>query len=180
MKHNKLHIAVCAVAAALLSSCSDWFDISPKTDVKAEDLFETETGFQSALAGIYIGMTDQSAYGANFTFGQLDKMVQYYDRLPSNENDPAVIFQYDVENETYNSKSVLASMWAKSYNLIANTNNFLSWLDRNGERVIRQEQDRKMMRGEALALRGFLHFDLLRLWGPMYRSDSTHCSLPTR
>ena len=66
MKHNKLHIAVCAVAAALLSSCSDWFDISPKTDVKAEDLFETETGFQSALAGIYIGMTDQSAYGANF------------------------------------------------------------------------------------------------------------------
>ena len=92
MKHNKLHIAVCAVAAALLSSCSDWFDISPKTDVKAEDLFETETGFQSALAGIYIGMTDQSAYGANFTFGQLDKMVQYYDRLPSNENDPAVIF----------------------------------------------------------------------------------------
>lgn len=181
MRINKLHIIACSAITALLCSCSDWFDITPKTDIKAEDLFETETGFQSALAGIYIAMTEQSSYGANYTFGQLDKMVQFYDRTPGdNQVDPAVIFQYDVENNTYNTKSVIANMWRSSYNLIANANNLLSWLERNGERVILSEQERKTIKGEALALRGFLHFDLLRLWGPMYRSDSTSLSIPYR
>lgn len=181
MKHNKLHIVFCTAAVALLCSCSDWFDITPKTDIKAEDLFETESGFQSALAGIYIGLTDQNSYGGNYTFGQLDRMVQFYDRIPGNEIvDPSVIFDYTTENNSYNTKAVIANMWSSSYNLIANTNNFLSWLDRNGEHVINSAQTRDMMRGEALALRGFLHFDLLRLWGPMYRSDSTALSIPYR
>ena len=181
MKTNKLTIICCTALSLFLSACSDWFDISPKTDVKAEDLFETESGFQSALAGIYIAMTNQNSYGANYTFGQLDKMVQYYDRTPGGQQvDPSVIFQYDEENQTYNSKQVLANMWSSSYNLIANANNLLSWLDKNGERVIRSEEERDMIRGEALALRGFLHFDLLRLWGPFYRSDSTALSIPYR
>ena len=149
MKTNKLTIICCTALSLFLSACSDWFDISPKTDVKAEDLFETETGFQSALAGIYIAMTNQNSYGANYTFGQLDKMVQYYDRTPGGQQvDPSVIFQYDEENQTYNSKQVLANMWSSSYNLIANANNLLSWLDKNGERVIRSEEERDMIRGE--------------------------------
>ena len=183
MKHNKLHIVFCAAATALFCSCSDWFDITPSTDIKAEDLFETESGFQSALAGIYIGMTNQNSYGANFTYGQLDRMVQFYDRTPGEggqDVDPAVVFDYTTENNTYNSKGVMANMWSSSYNLIANANNFMSWLDRNGERVINSQETRDMMRGEALALRGFLHFDLLRLWGPIYATDSTEASIPYR
>lgn len=54
MKFRLLYIGVIAVASACLTSCSDWFDVSPKTDVKAEELFETPEGFESALAGIYI------------------------------------------------------------------------------------------------------------------------------
>lgn len=180
MKYNNLHIILFILGTTILSSCSDWFDISPKTDVKAEELFETENGFQSALAGIYVSMTTTDSYGTNFTFGQLDKMVQYYDWMPDNESDPAVIFQYQTENSTYNSKSVLANMWAKAYNIIANANNLISWLDKNGEHVISTEETRNMLRGEALAIRALIHFDLLRCWGPMYRSDSTALSIPYR
>lgn len=180
MTHNKLYIATCILGASLLASCSDWFDVSPKTNVKAEELFETENGFQSALAGIYVTMTKEKSYGGEFTFKQLDKMVQYYDWSPSEESDPSIIYNYQTENDTYNSKSVLADMWATSYNIIANANNLLSWLDKNGERVVKDEQTRKMLRGEALALRAYLHFDLLRLWGPLYRSDSTSVSIPYR
>lgn len=38
MKFRLLYIGVIAVASACLTSCSDWFDVSPKTDVKAEEL----------------------------------------------------------------------------------------------------------------------------------------------
>ena len=30
----------------LLTSCQDWFDVSPKSEVKAEDLFQKESGFR--------------------------------------------------------------------------------------------------------------------------------------
>ena len=35
-----------------------------------------------------------------------------------------------------------------------------------------------MIKGEALALRAYLHFDLFRLFGPVYSSDTTAVSLP--
>ena len=146
-----------------LSSCSDWFDISPKTDVKAEELYETEYGFMSALAGIYVSMTEGNVYGGNLSFGMLDNMAQLYDRIPDGATDRNEIYQYErTTNGGYNTKGKLAQTWLKAYNLIANTNNLLKWLDQKGESAIANAQARNMLRGEALAIRAYVHFDLLR------------------
>ena len=52
---NRLYIISTILAGALtFSSCTDWLDVSPKTNIPAEELFETENGYMSALAGIYI------------------------------------------------------------------------------------------------------------------------------
>ena len=37
-----------------------------------------------------------------------------------------------------------------------------------------------MMKGEALGLRAFLHFDLLRLYGPVYSVTPTGKAIPYR
>ena len=39
---------------------------------------------------------------------------------------------------------------------------------------------RDLMKGEALGLRAFHYFDLLRLWGPIYSQDSTKACIPYR
>lgn len=87
MKINKFIIPICGLALTMLTttSCS-WFDVNPKTDVEAEDLFSTPDGFESALAGIYIASTERQAYGDNWTFGFMDKLVQSYDNIPQTEN----------------------------------------------------------------------------------------------
>ncbi len=36
-----------------LSACNNWLDVSPKTELKAEDMFATEAGFRDALIGVY-------------------------------------------------------------------------------------------------------------------------------
>ena len=171
------------LAGLSVTSCSDWFDVSPKTDVKADLLFEGETGFQSALTGLYVSMTESALYGGAYTFNFMDKLAQRYDsyptRDPSNE-DKAVIYNYGEHNTTYDSKTTLAAMWLNSYKVIANANNLLRWLDLNGERVLSDETVRNHIRGEALAVRAMLHFDLLRGWGPIYRQDSTAKSIPYR
>lgn len=51
MKANRIIIALVMLMAGM-SSCQDWFDVSPKADVKAEDMFEAESGFRDILTGV--------------------------------------------------------------------------------------------------------------------------------
>lgn len=156
-----------------LASCSDWLDVAPNTDVPAKELFTTENGFQSALAGLYITMTDENTYGKNLSFGLVEQLAQMYDKLPEGTTNRNSVYIYDRETSgAYNTKGVLANVWQSQYNTIANVNNLLRWWDNVGEVVLVDTITRRMMRGEALALRAFLHFDLLRGWGPMnYAGD---------
>ncbi len=167
---KKIYTLICCLAGALtFSSCSDWFDISPKTDVKAEDMFETESGFMSALAGMYVSMTEEAVYGRDLSYGLVDQLAQLYDMLPASgySTDRNDLYSYTEDERGFQVKSRLAAAWMKSYNIIANANNLLRWLDQNGERVL-MEETRNMMYGEAYAMRAYLHFDLLRGWGPMF------------
>lgn len=173
-----ISILLCSAMVTTLSSCGDWFDVNPKTNVKAELLFESESGFQSALTGLYVKMTENSNYGKNFTMGYMERLVQRYDNITAANK--LSIYTYDENIQGSQSKTIQAAMWMGSYNIIANANNLLKWLDKNGERVLPDESTRNQMRGEALAVRAFLHFDLLRCWGPMYRSDSTSRAIPYR
>lgn len=169
MKKRILYIIIGGLTAIFsLSSCSDWLDVAPKTDLPAEELFETENGFMSALAGLYITMTAEDTYGKNLSFGLIEQLAQMYDKLPDGTTDPKSVYIYDTETSgAFNTKNTLANLWQSQYHIIANANNLLKWLDLNGEAVVTDSTTRKMIRGEALAIRAYLHFDILRGWGPM-------------
>ena len=174
-------ITIALVGTMTLCSCSDWFDVSPKTDVKAAELFESEDGFMEALAGIYVSMTDDAAYGDNLSFGMLDQMAQLYDMIPDGATDRSEIYDYtNTTSGGYNTKGKLADSWGKAYNIIANANNLLKWLDEKGVTVITNEQTRNMIRGEALAIRAYVHFDVLRGWGPIYSENPSAKCMPYR
>ena len=52
MKKTKYIILASLVGMLSLASCSDWLDVTPNTDVPAKELFTTENGYESALAGL--------------------------------------------------------------------------------------------------------------------------------
>ena len=57
----------------------------------------------------------------------------------------------------------------------------MKWLICIGQRVLMDEQTRNMYYAEAYALRAYLHFDLLRGWGPMdYQADKKNLCIPYR
>lgn len=163
------------VAIFSFASCEEWLDVAPNTDVPAKELFTTENGFMSALAGLYINMTEEDTYGKNLSFGLVEELAQMYDKLPDGTNDRKSVYIYDRETSgAYNTKGVLANTWQSQYHIIANANNLLKWWELNGESVLPDTVTRRMIRGEALALRAFLHFDLLRGWGPVnYAADES-------
>ena len=169
MMKKSIYIIVAGLVSMFsFPSCSGWLDVTPNTDLPAKELFTTENGFQSALAGLYILMTEEDTYGKNLSFGLTEQLVQMYDRLPEGTTDRNSVYIYDRETSgAYNTKGVLANIWRAQYNTIANANNLLKWWELNGDVVLFDSTVRKMIRGEALALRAFLHFDLLRGWGPV-------------
>lgn len=60
----------------------------------------------------------------------------------------------------------LESYWNEAYKQILECNNILENAEvRHGE--VLNDKQYNLIRAEALALRGFLHFDLLRMFGPL-------------
>lgn len=55
-----------------IDGLSDWLDVRPKLKIESKDLFESESGFKEALAGVYSNMTSQQLYGRDLTFGIID------------------------------------------------------------------------------------------------------------
>ena len=53
---KKIILACSWIILMMMSACSDWVNVSPNTDVKSEDLFTSESGFKSALIGIFMAV----------------------------------------------------------------------------------------------------------------------------
>lgn len=54
---------------SVLTSCENWFDVSPKVEIKEDDLFKNEDGYFDALVGVYSLMASENLYGKNMTNG---------------------------------------------------------------------------------------------------------------
>lgn len=161
-----------------LMSCSDWLDVSPKTSIPTDKQFESESGFKDALTGIYLKLGTQTLYAGDLTYAYLDELAGLYSDYPGyNTNavfDQSIVFDY--ENMFLSKKN---GIYSTMYNIIANINNFLEYVDKNKD-VLVTERYYETMKGEALGLRAFLHFDLLRMFGPVYKEHPASKAIPYR
>lgn len=155
----------------LQSSCNKWLDVQPSSQVKSSELFKTEAGFKEALAGVYTLLGDDALYGKELTYGMMAVLSQEWSNFPSSYNDDhaynytATLLENRVEN-----------IWSKMYNAISNTNHLLSQVDK--EQVFFMGNNRAIIKGEALALRAFIHFELLRAFGVGYAVNNAQASIP--
>ena len=161
-----------------LMSCSDWLDVSPKTSIPTDKQFESESGFKDALTGIYLKLGSTTLYAGDLTYAYLDELAGLYSDYPGyNTNavfDQSIVFDY--ENMFLSKKN---GIYSTMYNIIANINNFLEYVDKNKD-VLVTERYYETMKGEALGLSDFLHFDLLRMFGPVYKEHPASKAIPYR
>ncbi|GAA4290625.1 RagB/SusD family nutrient uptake outer membrane protein [Aestuariibaculum suncheonense] len=159
MKIRIFQILICTL---LLNSCSDYFDVSPKSNVKAEDLFQDESGFNQAFLGVYTLMSTKALYGDNMTYSFLDVLAQYYPSVRAN-SDHNFINAVDYDYNELKEENRIANIWSKHYQAIANVNSILLFIDDHAADF--SEGVYEVYKGEAMALRAYLHFNLLRLFG---------------
>ena len=170
MKH--LHHITLIAASLLLASCNDWLDVQPRSQVEDTELFSTESGYKEALAGIYSSMVSTKTYTKEMTYGFLGVLAQEWDFYYSSQYDDAASYRYDAAYPT----NYIRNIWANSYSGIANANNLLAHIDDNPG--LFSTDNHNVIKGEALALRAFLHFDLLRCFGVSYAVNPNQPSIP--
>jgi hypothetical protein len=165
----------------VLSSCNKWLDVKPEDKTLEEDIFSHETSINKALNAIYNKLAAEDLYGQQLTKSTLDVMAQYYNstaKRPGSSNvnrySEVVNFNYKaIENQAYFDR-----IWTNGYKVILSTNNFIEGL---GKYDVPLTQDKlNILKGEAYGLRALMHFDLLRLYGPVYMTDPLKVAIPYR
>ncbi|MDR1755844.1 MAG: RagB/SusD family nutrient uptake outer membrane protein [Culturomica sp.] len=158
-------IAILLVSLAL-ASCESWLDVKEADRMMAEDVYKLERETNKALNGLYLQLTSESLYAKNLSCGMLDILGQRY--LSGSEHAYNTIQTYSFEESA--TKSTLLTTWSAAYKTIANCNEFLDRIDNNKEHFTQAHY--LQYKGEAIAIRTLLHFDMLRLFGPVYGPDT--------
>ncbi len=147
------------IAALSLTSCNKWLDIQPELEIRKNIIFENEQGFKDVLTGAYIRMATPSLYGLNTTMVLPELLSQHW--TPVTGTLSAYLSSYDYEQTT--SKSMLETIWLQYYQTILNLNSILEDIESKKESFTNGNYE--LIKGEALGLRAFLHFEILRYWG---------------
>lgn len=149
------------ILSLLFAACNSWLDVELDNKVDDQKLFRTPEGFKEALAGIYSNLSKQDIYGKQMT-------MEYMEILPGYHAYSSIQYSYqywkDYDYVNTSSKRVISTFWNRLYANISQANCILEWADKNSS--VLSETDRSQIRGEALALRAFLHFDLYRMFSP--------------
>ena len=160
------------VMTVILTACNDWLDVQPRSQVEDTEMFKSESGYKEALAGVYSSMVSSSTYTKDLTYGFVGVLGQEWDFYYSAQYDDAAKYDYDAAYPT----NFIRGIWQKNYEGIANANNLLKHIDDNTKLFSTDNHD--VIKGEALALRAFLHFDLLRCFGVSYAVNKDKPSIP--
>lgn len=165
-----------------LASCNKWLDVSPEDQIAEKDLFTTGEGYRNALNGIYKSMSEYELYGRQLSWGIPSAMAQTYDfaMASSRTNDLSSASSYDWTNSQI--EPLIDKTWSKAYNVVANCNNLIQNIGKADPEIFHLKNlEKQSIWGEALALRAYIQFDLLRLFAaaPVTKPEKKYISYIT-
>src|SRR5659263_722598 len=147
-------------AFAMLFSCSEKLEITPKQSIDAEIALSTPDNIKTTLVGAYLIARSQNLYGSQF-----NEISELY----ATTGDMIFVgtFQQPREFEDKEitvTNSYVANTWIDAYDLINACNTLLQ----DDVLAILDAGDKDLVKGEALFLRGWTIFELTRLFGLPY------------
>ncbi len=173
---KKTLYATIAMLCLMLTSCDSWLDVKPYDKISEDELTKSEEGYQKMLNGVYIDLNDDALYGKTLSVEMIEVMGGAY----AIGTDNSVWGNYkDLSSYQYGTdywRDRLSQTWNKAYALILNCNKILESIDANS--ALFTNGNYYTIKGEATALRAMLHFDMLRLFGPVYSKDSEKAAIP--
>lgn len=158
------------------TGCKKYLQVQPTGSYTEDQVFANKTAAEQALNGLYINLASNDLYGAALSQTYIELMAQRFRGLPDGVN-----FYELFQQNNYTAPQAQArfdQIWKSAYQTIMSANLFLARIDGAVQNRVVTEGQGKLMKGEALAIRALLHFDMLRLFGPVYSVGSTQKAIP--
>lgn len=167
-------IIYCILIALSTVSCNEWLDVQPDATVSEKELFKTQDGFFEAINGVYTRCAQADLYGGEFTVGFPDVMAQSYTNNIADYTRYTKTSIFDFTDTDFKKRKDAA--WKAAYSAITNCNLILKNVD--NQKSVFEKGNYEIVKGEALALRAYIHFDMLRLFGNSYYAGKNQPAIP--
>lgn len=151
MKKHIIKISFLALITLSFFSCSDFLDQEVKTELNNEQVYNTESGVESALNGVYSKFSDPGYYGSSF-----HGLVNVHSgRFFTNQT----AAQDGAQLNCLTNNTWLDRLWPSMYQTIEQANLLIANVEGS------ELANRDTALGNAYFLRALTYFDLVRLFG---------------
>ena len=173
---KKIHIyntIIVIITTLMMQSCS-WFDVGSQSDRNEDEMYETAEGYYTSLTGLYINMGTTKLYGGNLPLLALEPLSQQY---TISDDEPERLAWSKFNYATEYGETTVSDIWQTMYNTIVNDNLLLSKMGSQANDML-GEDVAQIMNGEALGLRAFMYFDLIRMFNASWDVNSQSSNVP--
>lgn len=175
---RKYILSTLAIVSLGLSSCKkEFLDTFPTTSVSAADALLSIQNATAALNGIHRVMYTQYDAQGQAGEGSINVFRDYMGEdlvYPLASGSTGQITWYQWQNHRNVNAGDMRFVFRFYYRLISNANVLIHGIDA----VPGPDADKKMIKGQALAYRGWAHFQLVQLWGIRYDKTTVPNSQP--
>ena len=153
LKYNLIAIALLGFS---FSSCSDFLEQNPQTDLSENDFYKTADDILSAVNGAYSSLQEGDIYGNWYVFGEIPS-DNTRNQLSGSVTTPNEFDQFYIDTQN----SMIASFWKAAYKVINRTNTVLGRID--GIEINAELANRYKL--ECKFIRALMYFNLVRVYG---------------
>lgn len=157
-------LSVITFVALFAVSCDKFFDVSPVDRLYENDLFNDRYGFETSLSAVYSTLGGTSMYGKELSYGFMETLVGSYNNLTATGHTYYRDNRY--EYSFAGPQGRIGAIWSGFYSSINQVNIILQNIDN-----ISNDPYYNIVKGEALGLRAFSHFQVLKLFGPVISEE---------
>ena len=146
------------ISSVTFTSCDNFLDLDPISEETSGNAYNTKNQIEAALVGAYESFQSSEYYvWDNLLFQDVRSDNNYAG------GDNPEIFQIDLLQITP-THSRLFTHWSNIYNAISKANLVIERVDAITDITLSDER-RRQIKGEALFLRAYHYFTLVKLWG---------------
>ena len=167
MTRTRIYSYILLALLPLLGGCEGYLDVNPKSEVTDKKLFSTAEGCEDAIYGIYAEMGNEtnknSLFSLMLSFKYPEAMIGNF-IVDQNDN---VAYAVQRQWTHANAITIAENIWVAGYKVIGHINKALMHILPKADDEYRHV---KLYKGELLALRAFMHFEMARLFAVSFAS----------
>lgn len=176
MKFKYIILSLAMVSASMLISCNDVIDIEPEFVLDGTQRFKSLDDYEFSLIGTYAQFRSTAYYGnASGPAGGFSTMPDMMSDNLTETGESLANFRQLVNWDYASDNGAIEGLWTAAYRIIAQANVTLRGID---EFASENPGQYNRIKGQALAIRAYVHFDLLRYFADDLGVNSTTLGVP--